>query len=112
MAQSGKKLRILMMIHRQADNSPYCFYVHEQAKALAARGHEVVVISAVGVTPMMARLRPGQAEVARRTPKSAVIDGIRVFYPRYLTLGIAMSVAAAVVLAGYVILCRRKARTS
>ena len=30
----NKKLRILMMIHRQADNSPYCFYVHEQAKAL------------------------------------------------------------------------------
>ena len=87
MAQDKRTLRILMMIHRQADNSPYCFYVHEQAKALAARGHEVVVISAVGVTPMMARLRPGQAEVARRTPKSAVIDGIRVFYPRYLTLG-------------------------
>lgn len=82
-----KRLRILMMIHRQADNSPYCFYVHEQAKALMARGHEVVVISAVGVTPMMARLRPGQAEVAARTPKEAVIDGVRVIYPRYLTLG-------------------------
>ena len=87
MAQDKRTLRILMMIHRQADNSPYCFYVHEQAKALAARGHEVVVIAAVGVMPMMARLRPGQAEVARRTPQSAVIDGIRVFYPRYLTLG-------------------------
>ena len=82
-----KKLRILMMIHRQADNSPYCFYVHEQAKALAARGHEVVVISSVGVMPMMERLRPKQAEVAARTPKQAVIDGIKVFYPRYLTLG-------------------------
>ena len=82
-----KKLRILMMIHRQADNSPYCFYVHEQAKALAARGHEVVVISSVGVTPMMKRLRPKQAEVAARTPRQDVIDGIRVFYPRYLTLG-------------------------
>lgn len=82
-----KRLRILMMIHRQADNSPYCFYVHEQAKALMARGHEVVVISAVGVTPMMKRLRPGQAEVAARTPKEAVIDGVRVIYPRYLTLG-------------------------
>ena len=82
-----KKLRILMMIHRQADNSPYCFYVHEQAKALMARGHEVVVISAVGVTPMMKRLRPGQAEVAARTPKEAVVDGVRVIYPRYLTLG-------------------------
>ena len=82
-----KRLRILMMIHRQADNSPYCFYVHEQAKALKARGHEVVVISAVGVTPMMKRLRPGQAEVAARTPKKDIIDGVRVFYPRYLTLG-------------------------
>ncbi len=84
---SEKKLRILMMIHRQADNSPYCFYVHEQAKALAARGHEVVVISCVGVTPMMRRLRPKQAEVAARTPKQAVIDGIPVYYPRCLTLG-------------------------
>jgi len=82
-----KKLRILMMIHRQADNSPYCFYVHEQAKALAARGHEVVVISSVGVTPMMKQLRPKQAEVAARTPKQAVIDGIPVYYPRYLALG-------------------------
>ena len=82
-----KRLRILMMIHRQADNSPYCFYVHEQAQALMARGHEVVVISAVGVTPMMKRLRPGQASVAARTPKEAVIDGVRVIYPRYLTLG-------------------------
>lgn len=85
--ETGRKLRILMMIHRQADNSPYCFYVHEQAKALKARGHEVVVISSVGVTPMMKRLRPGQAAVAARTPKEAVIDGVKVYYPRYLTLG-------------------------
>ena len=82
-----KKIRILMMIHRQADNSPYCFYVHEQAKALAARGHEVVVISSVGVMPMMEKLRPKQAEVAACTPEQAVVDGIPVYYPRYLTLG-------------------------
>lgn len=80
-------LRILMMIHRQADNSPYCFYVHEQAKALRARGHEVVVIACVGVMPMMARLRPAQAAVAAATPEEAVIDGIPVYYPRCLTLG-------------------------
>ena len=85
--ETGRKLRILMMIHRQADNSPYCFYVHEQAKVLMARGHEVVVISSVGVTPMMKRLRPGQAAVAARTPKEAVVDGVKVYYPRYLTLG-------------------------
>ena len=82
-----KKLRILMMIHRQADNSPYCFYVHEQAKALRDRGHEVVVISCVGVLPMMQKLRPKQYEVAARTPKQDVVDGIPVYYPRCLTLG-------------------------
>lgn len=84
MAQES--LRILMMIHRQTDNSPYCFYVHEQAKALRALGHEVVVISCVGVMPMMRRLRPKQAQVAARTPKEAVVDGIPVYYPRSLTL--------------------------
>lgn len=82
-----KKLRILMMIHRLSDNSPYCFYVHEQAKALRARGHEVVVISCVGVTPMMKRFRAEQAHIVEKTPKEAVVDGIAVYYPRCLTLG-------------------------
>ena len=85
--RADRPLRILMMIHRQADNSPYCFYVHEQAKALRARGHDVTVISCVGVTPMMERLRPAQAAVVRSTPEQAVVDGIPVFYPRALTLG-------------------------
>ena len=87
MPKTNNPLRILMMIHRQADNSPYCFYVHEQAKALAARGHEVVVISCVGVLPLMDKLRPAQAEVARRTPEYAKVDGIPVYYPRALTMG-------------------------
>lgn len=84
---AGKPLRILMMIHRLADNSPYCFYVHEQAKALRARGHEVVVISCMGVLPLMDRLRPDTMEVIRRTPKEAVVDGIPVYYPRALSFG-------------------------
>ena len=80
-------MRVLMMIHRQADNSPYCFYVHEQAKALRAQGHDVTVISCVGVMPMMQKLRPALAETDRRTPKKDVIDGIPVYFPRCLTLG-------------------------
>ena len=76
-----------MMIHRQADNSPYCFYVHEQAKALRAQGHDVTVISCVGVMPMMQKLRPALAETNRRTPQKDVIDGIPVYFPRCLTLG-------------------------
>lgn len=31
-------MRILMMIHRLADNSPYCFYVHERRKLCGNRG--------------------------------------------------------------------------
>ena len=80
-------MRVLIMIHRQADNSPYCFYVHEQAKALRAQGHDVTVISCVGVMPMMQKLRPALAETDRRTPKKDVIDGIPVYFPRCLTLG-------------------------
>lgn len=74
-------MRVLMMIHRQADNSPYCFYVHEQAKALRAQGHDVTVISCVGVMPMMQKLRPALAETDRRTPQKDVIDGIPVYFP-------------------------------
>lgn len=85
--ETDRRLRILMMIHRQADNSPYCFYVHEQAKALRALGHDVTVIACVGVMPMMERLRPAQAAVARETPEQAVVDGIPVYYLRALTLG-------------------------
>ena len=76
-----------MMIHRQADNSPYCFYVHEQAKALRAQGHDVTVISCVGVMPLMEKFRPALAETDKKTPQKDVVDGIPVYFPRCLTLG-------------------------
>ena len=80
-------MRILMMIHRLADNSPYCFYVHEQAKALREQGHDLTVISCVGTMPILKRLRPALAQTDKRTPKADVIDGIPVYFPRCLTLG-------------------------
>lgn len=76
-----------MMIHRQDDTSPYCFYVHEQAKALAARGHDVEVIACVPIPPLAVRLRPSAAVLDRRTPLKAIVDGIPVYYPRCLSLG-------------------------
>ncbi|MCR4708553.1 MAG: glycosyltransferase [Clostridiales bacterium] len=80
-------MRILMMIHRQDDASPYCFYVHEQAKALKARGHEVTVISCLPLPPLAARFRPSCVALDRRTPREAVVDGIPVYYPRCISLG-------------------------
>ena len=80
-------MRVLIMIHRLTDNSPYCFYVHEQAKVLAARGIDVQVVSPVPVPPLASHMRPESARVIAATPDEAVIDGIPVSYPRFMTLG-------------------------
>lgn len=80
-------MRILMLIHRLTDNSPYCFYVHDQAMALRALGHDVTVISPVGWLPFQKRLRPAAWKVAKGTPREATVDGVKVFYPRYPALG-------------------------
>ena len=80
-------MHILMMIHRLADASPYCFFVHEQARALAALGHTVDVISPVPIPPMMRRTRPLWAEVVDRTPREQTLDNVHITYPRCPALG-------------------------
>lgn len=80
-------MHILMMIHRLADASPYCFFVHEQARALAALGHTVDVISPVPIPPLMHRTRPLWAQVVDRTPQEQTLDGVHITYPRCPALG-------------------------
>ena len=80
-------LRILVLIHRMADNSPYCFFVHEQARALRALGHEVTVIAPVAALPGYRLLRPEAWAALRNTPSEAVHDGVPVYYPRAPALG-------------------------
>lgn len=82
-----RPLRVLMLIHRLMDSSPYCFFVHEQAKALRALGHDVRVISPMGIQPFGRRLRPENERIIRATPSSGVVEGVPVSFPRYLTLG-------------------------
>ncbi len=78
--------RILMMIHRLDDASPYCFFVHEQAKALREMGHDVVVISPVCEMPL-AGLLGRRSPVFERTPEKDVLDGIPIYFPRCHTYG-------------------------
>lgn len=82
-----ENLRILVLVHRFADNSPYSFYVHEQAKALRALGHDVRVIAPVAVLPGQRWMRPAAWQVGRDTPKQAVVEGIPIYYPRFPALG-------------------------
>jgi len=84
---TDRPLHVMMLIHRQADNSPYCFYVHEQARALKALGHKVTVLAPVGVFPGRRLLRPDAWAATHSTPLQAEVDGIEIHYPRYLTLG-------------------------
>ena len=84
---ADRPLSVLMMIHRLMDNSPYCFYVHEQAKALRSLGHDVRVISCLGLPPPLVRLSEERMGIIRHTPHEAMVDGIPVAYPRYMTLG-------------------------
>lgn len=80
-------LRILMLIHRLADNSPYCLFVHDQARALRAIGHEVTVLSPVGTLPLYRFLRPHAWRIMHSTPRQVAVDGIPVYHPRYAALG-------------------------
>ena len=82
-----RPLHILVLIHRQNDTSPYCFYVHDQVCALRAAGHTVTVISPIAALPGYRWLRPAAARILRATPQDAVVDGIPVHYPRYAALG-------------------------
>lgn len=82
-----RPLRVLVLVHRQQDASPYCFFVHDQVKALRALGHDVQVISPVGTLPFYDRLRPEAAAIVKNTPRRAVVEGVPVYYPRFPALG-------------------------
>ena len=76
---SERPLRVLVLIHRQWDDSPYCAFVHDQVRALRARGHDVVVIAPVGTLPLQGTLRPNAARIARREghrPPAAPAQGL------------------------------------
>jgi glycosyltransferase involved in cell wall biosynthesis len=84
---TDRPLRALMLIHRMADNSPYCIYVHEQARALRALGHDVWVIAPVAALPGYRLLRPTAWAKFRDTPRAALVEGVPVRYPRLVAMG-------------------------
>jgi glycosyltransferase involved in cell wall biosynthesis len=77
-------VRILKISHMYPSpvNPTGGIFVHEQVKALRARGHDVRVVSPKGWAP------PGLGRWSsyRDVVPEDTIDGIRVYYPRKLTL--------------------------
>lgn len=77
-------MRILMLSHMYPSpvNPTAGIFVHEQVQALQRRGHDVRVVSPKGwAPPFLPRW-----ESYRRVPGTDEIEGVKVLYPRKLTL--------------------------
>ena len=74
-------MKILVVAHYQGDGSPTAIFIHDQMKAFVEAGHEVMVISPVGM---------GKKDFhgSRLLPmiRKEMIDGIKHVYLRYLTI--------------------------
>ena len=77
-------MRILMLSHMYPSpvNPTAGIFVHEQVQALKRRGHDVRVVSPKGWAPPLAR----RWAAYRRVPGSDDVEGVKVLYPRKLTL--------------------------
>jgi teichuronic acid biosynthesis glycosyltransferase TuaC len=73
---------MLSHMYPSAVNRTAGIFVHEQVRALAALGHDVRVVSPTGWAPPLARRWSAHREV----PGVAVVEGVRVLYPRMLVL--------------------------
>lgn len=77
-------MRVLMLSHMYPSpvNPTAGIFVHEQVRALQNLGHDVRVVSPTGWAP------PGLARWAshRDVPGTDVVDGVRVLYPKKLSL--------------------------
>jgi hypothetical protein len=73
-------------MYPQPGREHYGVFVHEEALALAARGHEVQVIAGIPRTPpLLGRLRPAWRRLAA-LPAQRTLDGLPLRHPRYLLL--------------------------
>jgi teichuronic acid biosynthesis glycosyltransferase TuaC len=82
-------------MYPQPGREHYGVFVHEEALALVARGHEVQVIAGIPRTPpLLDRLRPGWRRLAT-LPAQRTLDGLPIRHPRYLLLPRRLAFAGA-----------------
>lgn len=69
---------IVILSHVTFDNSPYCSYVHEHAKALVKQGYHVVVFAIVHWFPILSHFQKYKKNFMKKLYKEdthQMIDG-------------------------------------
>jgi len=80
-------MRVLVLSHMYplTFNEVAGIFVHEQVKALMRKGVEVRVVSPVPWTPFPINQISQKWKAYSEIPAESIWDGIKVYYPRYLT---------------------------
>lgn len=78
------KVLVLSHMYPSTANEVAGIFVHEQVKALIAKGVEVRIVSAVPWTPFPINYMTSKWRAYSRVPGKCLWEGVEVFYPRYL----------------------------
>lgn len=76
---------IVILSHVTFDNSPYCIFVHEHAKALKKLGYNVAVFALLNWFPFISILKKNRRQHYKEKKGIQIIDGITVIYKKRLS---------------------------
>ncbi len=79
------KILVISHMYPSTANEAAGIFVHEQVKALVAKGVEVCVVSPVPWSPFPINRMTSKWRAYSQVPERCVWDGVEVFYPRYVT---------------------------
>jgi len=78
------KILVISHMYPYSDKDTYGLFVHNQVKALKAKGCEVKVVCPLPYAPFPLSLLKSKWKRYNSVPKKRIIDEIEVYYPRYL----------------------------
>lgn len=76
---------IVILSHVIFDNSPYCIFVHEHAKALKKAGYNVIVFALLNWFPFSYLIKKNRKDFYKKNKGTKLIDGITVIYKKRLS---------------------------
>jgi len=76
---------IIILSHVVFDDSPYCIFVHEHAKALKRLGYNVIVFAMLNWFPFISNIKKERKRQYKEKKGAKIIDGVTVIYKKRLS---------------------------